>query len=67
MMIDAKAKLMAVLDNADEYLGLAIRAEDRGERESYARVSWSCTGRSLTSLRCLSTVSLSRPLWGRKR
>jgi hypothetical protein len=29
MMIDAKAKLTAVLDNADEYLGLAIREGSR--------------------------------------
>ena len=38
MMIDPKAKLIAVLDNAEEYRVLAIRAKDRGERESYERI-----------------------------
>jgi hypothetical protein len=38
MMIDPKAKLIAVLDNAEEYRALAIRAKDRGERESYERI-----------------------------
>jgi hypothetical protein len=38
MMIDPKAKLLVVLDHAEEYRGLAIRAKDRGERESYARI-----------------------------
>ncbi len=38
MMIDPRAKLLAVLDNAEEYRGLAIRAKDRGQRESYERI-----------------------------
>jgi len=32
------AKLLAVLDHAEEYRGLAIRAKDRGEREIYERI-----------------------------
>jgi hypothetical protein len=38
MMVDPKAKALAVLDNAEEYRGLAIRARDRGERECYERI-----------------------------
>ena len=38
MMIDPEAKLLAVLDHAETYRGLAIRAKDRGERESYERI-----------------------------
>jgi hypothetical protein len=38
MMIDPRAKLLAVLDHAEEYRGLVIRARDRGEREIYERV-----------------------------
>jgi hypothetical protein len=38
MMIDPRAKLLAVLDYAEEYRGLALRAKDRGERESYERI-----------------------------
>jgi hypothetical protein len=38
-MIDPKAKLLAVLDHAEEYRGLAIRAKDRGEREVYERIA----------------------------
>ena len=38
MMIDPKAKLLAVLDNAEQYRGLAIRAKDRRERECYVRI-----------------------------
>ena len=38
MMIDPRAKLLAVLDHAEEYRGLALRAKDRGERESYERI-----------------------------
>jgi hypothetical protein len=38
MMIAPEAKLLAVLDQAEEYRGLAIRAKDRGERESYERI-----------------------------
>ena len=34
-MIDPKAKLLAVLDTAERYRGLAIRAKDRGERETF--------------------------------
>ena len=34
-MIDPKAKLLAVLDTAERYRGLAIRAKDQGERETY--------------------------------
>ena len=37
-MIDPKAKLLAVLDTAEKYRGLAIRAKDRGERETYERI-----------------------------
>jgi hypothetical protein len=37
-MIDSKAKLLAVLDTAEKYRGLAIRAKDRGERETYERI-----------------------------
>ena len=32
MMIDPEVKLLAVLDKAEEYRGLAIRAKDRRER-----------------------------------
>jgi len=38
MMIDPSAKLLAVLDHAEEYRGLATRAKDRGEREIYERI-----------------------------
>jgi hypothetical protein len=38
MMIAPEAQLLAVLDRAEEYRGLAIRAKDRGERESYERI-----------------------------
>jgi hypothetical protein len=38
MMIDPGAKLLAALDHAEEYRGLAIRAKDRGERNSYERI-----------------------------
>jgi hypothetical protein len=37
-MLDPKAKLLAVLDTAEKYRGLAIRAKDRGERDTYERV-----------------------------
>ena len=37
-MIDPKAKLLAVLDTAEKYRGLAMRAKDRGEREAYERI-----------------------------
>jgi hypothetical protein len=38
MMIDPEAKLLVVLDNAEEYHGLAMRAKERGEREAYERI-----------------------------
>jgi hypothetical protein len=38
MMIAPGAQLLAVLDHAEEYRGLAIRAKDCGERESYERI-----------------------------
>jgi hypothetical protein len=38
MMIDPSAKLLAVLDHAEEYRGLAMRAKDRGERETFERI-----------------------------
>jgi hypothetical protein len=38
MTIDAKAKLMAALDNAEEYRVLAIRSRDRGAREVFERI-----------------------------
>jgi hypothetical protein len=38
MMIDPRAKLLAVLDHAEEYRGLALRAKDRGERVSYEHI-----------------------------
>jgi hypothetical protein len=33
-----RAKLLAVLDKAEEYRGLAIRAKSRRERECYVRI-----------------------------
>jgi hypothetical protein len=38
MMIDPKAKLLTVLDAAEEYRSLAMRAKDRGEHEAYERI-----------------------------
>jgi hypothetical protein len=38
MMIDPKAKLVDVLGNAQEYLDLATKSTDRGERELYERI-----------------------------
>jgi hypothetical protein len=38
MMIDPSAKLLAVLDHAEDYRGLALLAKDRGEREIYERI-----------------------------
>jgi hypothetical protein len=38
LLIDPKAKLLPVLDQAENYRGLALRASDRGERESYERI-----------------------------
>ena len=36
--IDLKARLLAVLDQAEVYRVLAIKSRDRGERESYERI-----------------------------
>jgi uncharacterized Zn finger protein len=36
--VDLKAKLLAVLDQAEGYRVLAIRSRDRGQRESYERI-----------------------------
>jgi hypothetical protein len=41
-MIDPKAKLLAALDRAEEYRGLAIRAKDRASVRSMS-ASWRCT------------------------
>jgi hypothetical protein len=38
MIIDHKAKLLATLDHAEDYRGLAVRAQDRREREVYERI-----------------------------
>jgi len=38
-LIHPEAKLLAVLDKAEEYRGLAIRAKDRGERECCERIA----------------------------
>ena len=38
MMIDPGARLLAVLDKAEEYRGLAIRAKDCRERRCYVRI-----------------------------
>ena len=38
MMIGPEAKLLAVLDKAEEYRGLAMRAKDPRERECYVRI-----------------------------
>jgi len=36
--VDLRAKLLAVLDQAEGYRVLAIRSRDRGQRESYERI-----------------------------
>jgi hypothetical protein len=36
--VDLKARLLAVLDQAEGYRILAIRSRDRGERESYEHI-----------------------------
>jgi len=36
--MNPKAKLLAVLDTAERYRVLAIRAKDRGERETNERI-----------------------------
>jgi PHD/YefM family antitoxin component YafN of YafNO toxin-antitoxin module len=38
VMTDPRAKLLAVLDYAEEYRSLALRAKDRRERECYERI-----------------------------
>jgi hypothetical protein len=38
MLINPKAKLVAALDHAEDYRGLAIKSRDRGEREIYERI-----------------------------
>ncbi|MGC2809180.1 MAG: hypothetical protein WA303_02250 [Bradyrhizobium sp.] len=38
MITDPETKLLAVLDHAEDYRGLAIRCRDRGEREVYERI-----------------------------
>jgi hypothetical protein len=38
MIIDFKAKMLAALDQAEDYRGLVARARDRGEREAYERI-----------------------------
>jgi hypothetical protein len=37
-MIDTRAKLVETLDHAQEYLDLALKAQDRGEREFCERI-----------------------------
>lgn len=39
MLIDPKAKLMDTLNQVETYIGLAIKAEDRGERECYEQMA----------------------------
>ena len=50
MVFEPRTKLVEVLDSAQEYLDLAIKSKDRGERE-FLSASWSCTWRSPRSLR----------------
>jgi hypothetical protein len=50
MLIDAKAKLLAALDHAEEYRGLPIRANDRTASVSCINAFWNCTWRSRSSL-----------------
>ena len=38
MIIDLKARCIAVLDRAEEYRVLAIKTEDRGAREAFERI-----------------------------
>ena len=38
MLTDPETKLLAALDHAEDYRGLAIRSRDRGEREVYERI-----------------------------
>jgi chaperonin cofactor prefoldin len=37
-MIDTRAKLVEALRHAQEYLDLALKTQDRGEREFYERI-----------------------------
>jgi len=39
LMIDPKPKLIAALANTQEYLDLAVSAQDRGEREFHERIA----------------------------
>ena len=39
MLVDPRAKLIDALNQAETYLGLAIRVEDRGERECYEHMA----------------------------
>ena len=38
MVFDPRTKLVEVLDSAQEYLDLAIKSTDRGERECFERI-----------------------------
>ena len=38
VVIDPRTKLAEVLDSAQEYLDLAIKSKDRGEREFFERI-----------------------------
>jgi hypothetical protein len=38
MMIDPRAKLLAIRGHTEEYRGFAIRAKDRGERKTCERI-----------------------------
>jgi hypothetical protein len=38
MLSDPKAKLLVLLDYAEEYRSLALRSRERGEREAYERI-----------------------------
>jgi chaperonin cofactor prefoldin len=59
-MIDPHAKLVEALDHAQEYLDLAIKAQDRGEREFYERIC-ELYMRIAQELRRRSTNRLCRP------
>ena len=38
MVFDPRTKLVEALDSAQEYLDLAIKSKDRGEREFFERI-----------------------------
>ena len=38
MITDLKTKMLAALDQAEDYRGLVVRARNRGEREAYERI-----------------------------